>query len=61
MIYILISILMIIIGLIGIYKNKLPKHSSSFGFTMNLNYYVAFYAMVITGVIFLIIIFTSDS
>ncbi len=52
---------MIIIGLIGVFKNKLPKYSNSFGFAMNLNYYIAFYAMIITGIVFLIIIFTRDS
>ncbi len=53
--YIVISILMIIIGLIGILKNKKPKYEDGFSLAINTNYYLMFYLFFILGVIFLII------
>lgn len=53
--YITISLLMIIVGVIGIFKNKLPKYRHGVGFSLSLNYYLMFYGLVIIGVIFLIL------
>jgi len=53
--YILISIMMIIIGLIGILKNKRPKYEDGPGLAINTNFYLMFYLLFIVGVIFLII------
>lgn len=53
--YILISVLMIIIGLIGILKNKRPKYEDGPGFAINTNFYLMFYMLFIMGIIFLII------
>jgi len=57
MTYIIISILMIIIGLIGIFKNKLPKYKDGpgFGFAAYMRYYFYFYVLAIMGVVFLIL------
>ncbi len=60
MIYVIISILMVIIGLVGIVKNKLPKYRDGIGFAAEMNYYLAFYGMFIMGIIFLVIEFFSD-
>ena len=46
---------MIIIGIVGIVKNKRPKYEDGPGFTLEINYYIAFYLLVIVGIIFLII------
>ena len=61
MTYIIISILMIFIGLIGIIKNKLPKFRGSPGFAADMNYYLVFYAMFIMGIVFLIIEFFGEN
>lgn len=61
MTYIIISVLMIIIGLIGIWKNKLPKFRDGAGFAADMNYYLVFYAMVIMGFVFLIIEFSGHN
>ena len=61
MTYIIISVLMIVIGLIGIFKNKLPKFRGSPGFAANMNYYLAFYAMVIMGCVYLVIRFYREN
>lgn len=53
--YILIDILIIIIGLIGILKNKRPKYEDGPGFAININFYLMFYGLFIAGVIFLIL------
>jgi len=52
---------MVIIGLIGIFKNKLPKYRDGVGFAADMNYYFAFYAMVIMGCVFLIIEFFGNN
>ena len=52
---------MIIIGLIGIIKNKLPKFRGSPGFAADMNYYLVFYAMFIMGIVFLIIEFFGEN
>ena len=46
---------MIIIGLIGILKNKRPKYEDGPGFALEANYYMAFYLLFIMGIVFLII------
>jgi len=46
---------MIIIGIIGIIFNKLPKYRDGLGFALAMNYYLLFYGLVIIGVIFLIL------
>ena len=46
---------MIIIGLIGIFKNKLPKYRDGPGFAMEMNYYLLFYIIAIMGIVFLIL------
>lgn len=51
--YILISILMVLVGVIGIVKNKIPKYRGSAGFSIEIIYYLAFYLLVIMGIIFL--------
>jgi hypothetical protein len=53
--YIIISFLAIIIGLIGILKNKLPKYEDGPGLAMNTNFYLMFYGLFILGIISLII------
>ncbi|MDR0230112.1 MAG: hypothetical protein LBI72_13780 [Flavobacteriaceae bacterium] len=55
MMYIIISFLAIIIGLIGILKNKLPKYEDGPGLAMNTNFYLMFYGLFILGIISLII------
>ncbi len=55
MIYIGISLIMIIIGLIGIFKSKMPKITASSGFAAELLFYMTFYILVIFGFLFLII------
>jgi hypothetical protein len=55
MVYIIISFIAIIIGLIGILKNKLPKYEDGPGLAINTNFYLMFYALFIAGVISLII------
>ncbi len=52
MTYIIISILMIIIGLIGIWKNKMPKFDVSPGYAALIKFYFSFYVIIILGVIF---------
>lgn len=46
---------MIIIGVIGILKNKWPKYRDGPGFAIETNYYFAFYVLVIMGIVFLIL------
>jgi hypothetical protein len=46
---------MIIIGLIGILKNKWPKYEDGPGLAMNTNFYFMFYGLFILGIISLII------
>ena len=53
--YIIISILAIIIGLIGILKNKLPKYEDGPGFAINTNYYLMFYGLFFAGILSLVI------
>ncbi|WP_430612255.1 hypothetical protein [Flavobacterium sp. JP2137] len=53
--YIIISLVMIIIGIIGILKNKWPKYRDGPGFAIDTNYYFAFYVLVIMGIVFLIL------
>ncbi|MDR0228593.1 MAG: hypothetical protein LBI72_05960 [Flavobacteriaceae bacterium] len=53
--YIVISLIMIIIGLIGILKNKWPKYEDGPGLAMNTNFYFMFYGLFILGIISLII------
>ena len=55
MIYIVISIVMILVGVIGIIKNKKPKYEDGLGFSIEVKYYVSFYALLIMGIIFLIL------
>lgn len=59
--YILISILMVVVGTIGIIKNKLPKYRSSAGFSIEIMYYIAFYVLVIMGVVVLILEIFGDN
>ncbi len=53
--YIIIYVIMIVIGIIGILKNKRPKYENGPGFALETNYYIAFYLLAIFGIIFLII------
>lgn len=55
MTYIVISVLMIIVGIIGIVKNKMPKYEEGLGYLTEIKYYLLFYFLVIVGVIFLAI------
>ena len=55
MTYIVISVLAIIIGLIGIFKNKLPKYRDGPGFAAEMRFYLIFYVLFIAGVFSLII------
>lgn len=61
MIYIVISVLMIIIGLIGIFINKLPKYRDGPGFALDMNYYLLFYGLVIMGCVFLMLEIFGDN
>lgn len=51
---------MIITGLIGIWKYKIPKFNGNSGFAAEIRLYFTFYALVILGIIFFIIEFYSD-
>lgn len=55
MIYIVISIVMILVGVIGIIKMKVPKFDGSPGFAAMVRFYASFYALLIMGIIFLIL------
>lgn len=55
MIYIVFSVLAIIIGLIGIFRNKLPKYRDGPGFAAEVKFYLMFYGLLIIGVFSLII------
>jgi hypothetical protein len=46
---------MIIIGLIGILKNKRPKYEDGPGLAINTNFYLMFYFLFILGIIWLIL------
>jgi hypothetical protein len=52
--YIMIAI-MIIVGLIGIIKNKWPKYENGLGFAINANFYFLFYFLFIVGIGMLVI------
>ncbi len=60
MIYIIISVLSIIIGIIAILKNKRPKYEDDPGFAIETNYYFGSYLLVIAGIIYLILKFTRE-
>ncbi len=53
--YIIIYLIMIIIGLRGILKTKVPKFKDGARFPIETNYYFSNYLLLIIGVIFLII------
>lgn len=53
MVYIIIHALMIIVGIIGIIKNKKPKYEEDLGYLIEIKYYLLFYFLVIGGVCFL--------
>jgi hypothetical protein len=53
--YIIIYLIMIVIGLRGILKNKWPKYKDGPGFAIETNFYFSNYALLIGGIIFLII------
>lgn len=55
MIYIVISVLMIIIGLVGILKTKLPKYRDSPGFAAEIRLYFTFYVLLFAGTFYLVI------
>lgn len=50
--YIIFYALMIIVGVIGIVKNKMPKYEEDSGYFIELKYYFLFYFLVIVGVMF---------
>lgn len=52
---IVISILAIIIGLVGIIKNKLPKYRDGAGFSADIKFYFLFYGLAAAGIFSLII------
>lgn len=52
---------MIVVGTIGIIKNKLPKYKGSAGFSIEIMYYIAFYVLIIMGVVFLILEIFGDN
>ncbi len=54
MTYIIISVIMIIIGLIGIIKIKMPKYRDGAGYAAEMRFYFTFYVLLILGIIFLI-------
>lgn len=53
--YIIISIMMIFIGLIGILKTKFPTFRGNPGFAAKIRLYFTFYALFFLGIIFLIL------
>ena len=55
MVYIIIYLIMIIIGLRGILKTKVPKLKDEALFFIETNYYFSNYLLFIVGIIFLII------
>ena len=57
MIYIIISILMVVIGLIGIWKYKFPTFIGNPGFAAKMRLYFTFYVLVILGIVFLVMEF----
>lgn len=54
MIKILIAILFIIIGLIGIIKNKFPKYKDGLGYAAAMRYYLSFWGLLLLGISLLI-------
>lgn len=61
MTYIIISLLMIIVGFIGILKSKMPKVREGSGFAAEMVFYFSFYLLVIFGIIFSILLISGDS
>jgi len=52
---------MIVIGLLGIWKYKLPKFRPSPGYASKMRLYFTFYVLVILGCIFLLIEFFGEN
>lgn len=52
---IVVGILFLVIGLIGILKNKLPKYEDGPGFAIETNYYLGSYLLAIIGGAILVI------
>lgn len=61
MINIIISITLIIIGLIGIWKTKFPKFRVGPGYAAEIKFYILFYGLVFAGILSLIIILSKES
>ncbi|SEH90704.1 hypothetical protein SAMN02927937_02056 [Paenimyroides aquimaris] len=58
---ILVGILFLVIGLIGILKNKLPKYEDGSGFAIETNYYFGSYLLAIIGAAILVIEIFGDN
>ncbi len=52
---ILIGIVFLIIGLVGILKNKLPKYEDGPGFAIDTNYFFGSLLLAIIGVVILVV------
>ena len=52
---IIISTLAIIIGLVGVFINKLPKYRDGAGFSADIKFYFLFYELVAAGIFTLFI------
>lgn len=58
---IIISIIFIVVGGIGILKNKVPKWSAGPGFAAEVKFYVFFYLLVIMGVVLFILEISANT
>lgn len=52
---ILVGIVFLIIGLVGILKNKLPKYEDGPGFAIDTNYFFGSLLLAIIGVVILVV------
>jgi len=50
----------IVVGLIGIFKNKLPKYRDGAGFAADVKFYILFYGLVAAGILSLVIMFSKS-
>ena len=50
MINLIIGLILLLIGLVGIIKNKFPKYQNGLGYTAAMRYYLSFWGLLILGI-----------